>query len=977
MKLAEFNNSNKQEWIEKGYTLYDFDREKVMEETKSRPNWVHFGPGNIFRAYLAKLQQKLLDQNIEDKGIIVAEGFDYEIIDKVYRPLDNLFLDVTLHADGAIDKTVVGSIVESLVMDMEKKDWDRLEEIFTSESLQIASFTITEKGYNLKNQNGDFFSYVLDDFVHGPDRASGYIGKVTSLCYQRYLSGDFPISFVSMDNCSKNGDRLYQAIHIYAQEWEKRGLVKEGFVAYVNDKSKVGFPWSMIDKITPHPSEDIVSILKKDGFEDTELIGSTNGSSIAAFVNAEETEYLIVEEWFPNGRPKLEKGGAIFTSRETVEKVERMKVCTCLNPLHTALAVFGCLLDYKLISDEMKDPDLRKLVEIIGYQEGLPVVTNPGIINPEEFMDTVLNVRFPNVFIPDTPQRIATDTSQKLAIRFGETIKSYLSREDLSVVDLKLIPFVFAGWIRYLLAVDDNGQAFALSPDPMLNDLHKYIEGIKLGDAGSFSEKLKLILSNKSIFGVDLYEVGLGELVEKYFNEMVAGKGAVRKTLKKYVTNAIGVVHEVTRTSDAGLEDAILESALAKSLQSYQETYGKPLRKVLLLPPDLTRYHSGTGKLTNLYYKMLSDSCQVDIMPALGTHMAMTDQELTEMFGDTIPKERFLVHNWRDDVVSIGQVPSSFVRQVSDGLIEYEIEVQVNKRLVDPSYDLIISLGQVVPHEVAGMANYTKNVLVGCGGFDMINKSHMLGAVYGMERMMGQADTPVREVFDYAEKHFLKDMSLLYVLTVTTQAQGNTLINGLFIGRSRNIFEQAVALSQQKNLAFVDEPFKKVVVYLEPTEFKSTWLGNKSVYRTRMAIADDGDLIVLAPGVRQFGEDPENDRFIRKYGYAGRDRILEMYQTEEGLKNNLSVAAHLIHGSSDGRFRITYAVEKLTRDEVEGVHFSYMPYQEAIEKYNPETLKDGFNTLEDGETIYYISNPALGLWALRKHFESSQRYHHD
>lgn len=535
MKLVDFKKSDKQEWLDKGYELYSFDREKVIEETESRPTWVHFGPGNIFRAFIAKVQQKLLDRKIESKGIIVAEGFDYEIIDKVYRPLDNLFLDVTLHADGNIEKTVVGSIVESLVMDTEKDDWKRLKDIFTSDSLQIASFTITEKGYNLKNQNGEFFPQVISDFENGPSNPGGYMGKVAALCYERYLAGGFPISFVSMDNCSGNGDRLYHAIYTYAKEWEKRGLVENGFIVYVNDKSKVGFPWSMIDKITPRPSENVVEILKNDGFEDTDLISTTKGSYVAAFVNAEETGYLVVEEWFPNGRPKLEEGGIIFTSRETVEKVERMKVCTCLNPLHTALAVFGCLLGYELICDEMKDPDLKKMVEIIGYKEGLPVVTNPGIIDPKEFIDTVLNVRFPNVFIPDTPQRIATDTSQKLAIRFGETIKSYISSKDLSVGDLKLIPLVFAGWCRYLLAVDDNGDAFELSHDPMLNDVQKHLKGIKFGEQGSFSEKLKPILSNSAIFGVDLYEAGLGELVEKYFSEMIAGKGAVRNTLKKYV----------------------------------------------------------------------------------------------------------------------------------------------------------------------------------------------------------------------------------------------------------------------------------------------------------------------------------------------------------------------------------------------------------------------------------------------------------
>ena len=430
---------------------------------------------------------------------------------------------------------------------------------------------------------------------------------------------------------------------------------------------------------------------------------------------------------------------------------------------------------------------------------------------------------------------------------------------------------------------------------------------------------------------------------------------------------------EIIRKSDAstGLDNQALSAAITESLAQYQHS----LKKVLLLPPDFTRYHSGAGKLTEMYYKLLSPTCevddpvcQVDIMPALGTHMPMDDHELAEMFGTDIPREAFIDHNWRNDVTTIGEVPSEFVSKVSDGLIDYSMEVQVNKRLLDPTYDLIISIGQVVPHEVVGMANFTKNILVGCGGTDMINKSHMLGAVYGMERMMGRDNSPVRQVFDYAEQQFMQDIPLMYVLTVTTQSEGHTRINGLFIGRERKVFEEAVAYSQEKNLTFVDKPLTKVVVNLDSTEFKSTWLGNKSVYRTRMAIADGGDLIVLAPGVRQFGEDLGIDKLIRKYGYFGRDQILKLYKENEDLQNNLSVAAHLIHGSSDGRFNITYAVTMLTREEVEGANFKYMPYNEAIKKYNPKVLKDGFNTLDNGETIYYISNPAVGLWALKKHF---------
>lgn len=385
--------------------------------------------------------------------------------------------------------------------------------------------------------------------------------------------------------------------------------------------------------------------------------------------------------------------------------------------------------------------------------------------------------------------------------------------------------------------------------------------------------------------------------------------------------------------------------------------------KVLLLPPDYTRMYSGAGILTRLYYEILTKKgCKVDVMPALGTHKPMTEEEYRAFFGDQVPYAEMIVHNWRKDVVKIGEVPGEFVSQVSEGLVEDKIDVEVNKRLVSGEYDRIISMGQVVPHEVVGMANYSKNIFVGCGGSSMINSSHMLGAFYGMERIMGKDFSPVRKVFDYAEEHFLKEVPLLYDLTVTTNEGDKTLIHGLFIGRKRELFEAAVAQSRATNLTFVEEPFRKVVVYLDPREFKSTWLGNKAVYRTRMAIADGGELIVLAPGVKEFGEDPENDRLIRKYGYVGRENVLKLVKENQDLKDNLSVAAHLIHGSSDGRFRITYCTEKLTEEEVRGAAFDYLPYAEAVKKYDPALLKDGYNTLPDGETIFYISNPALGLW---------------
>lgn len=413
-----------------------------------------------------------------------------------------------------------------------------------------------------------------------------------------------------------------------------------------------------------------------------------------------------------------------------------------------------------------------------------------------------------------------------------------------------------------------------------------------------------------------------------------------------------------------GIIDAEIFAALEKSIDGKKEN----LKKVLLIPPDFTRMHSGAGKITAMYYELLKDSCKIDVLPALGTHEPMTEEECSAFFGDGVPLECIIPHKWREDIIKIGEVPSSYAKEVSEGLVDYPIQVEVNRRITDPSYDLIISIGQVVPHEVVGMANYSKNIFVGCGGNDLINKSHFLGAVCGMEKAMGRDYSPVRKIFDYAGQHFLKDIPLLYVITVTTHVEGKLCIHGLYIGRGRNIFEEAVKLSQEKNLTFVDRQMKKVVVYLDEREFKSTWLGNKAIYRTRMAIQDGGELIILAPAVRKFGEDARNDELIRKYGYVGRKKVLSLCEENEDLKNNLSVAAHLIHGSSDDRFSITYAVENLSKEEIEGANFKYLKLSEALKKYNPQKLKDGFNTLDDGEEIFYISNPALGLWACRSKF---------
>lgn len=535
MKLSQESINNKQEWEAAGFSLPQYDREAVTAATKAEPAWIHLGAGNIFRAFTANLQQTLLNQGLSDKGIIVAEGFDYEIIEKMYQPKDNLSVLVTLKADGTIEKTVVGSIVESVRMDSDNDaEWSRLKEIFTAPSLQMVSFTITEKGYNLNAADGSCFPAVNADFAAGPARPASYIGKLTSLLYERYQADKLPVALVSMDNCSHNGTKLFNAVDAYVKAWIQNGLVDEGFAAYIEDPACVSFTWSMIDKITPRPDDSVKAMLQKDGFEDVEAVVTSKNTYVAPFVNAEEPQYLVIEDAFPNGRPNLDQAGVIFADKETVDKVEKMKVCTCLNPLHTALAVYGCLLGYTLIADEMKDTELKKMVEIIGYQEGLPVVVDPGIIKPRDFIDEVLQVRIPNPFMPDTPQRIATDTSQKLAIRFGETIKAYAASETLDVASLNLIPLALAGWCRYLLAVDDNGEAFTPSSDPLLESSMAQLQHVKLGDSRDFHEDLAPLLSNASIFGTDLYAAGLGSTVEGMFAELTAGPGAVRETLKKY-----------------------------------------------------------------------------------------------------------------------------------------------------------------------------------------------------------------------------------------------------------------------------------------------------------------------------------------------------------------------------------------------------------------------------------------------------------
>lgn len=525
MKLTDLlsGNANVAEWEAKGYQLPKFDIASVRQRTHDEPTWVHFGGGNIFRAFPAAIINDALNTGQYDRGVIVAETFDYEVIDKAYKPYDNLSLLVSLQSSGTIEKKVIASVTESLKADYQFSDWARLVEIFCKPSLQMITFTITEKGYSFNDA----------DLARGLTPVLA-MGKVTALLLERFKAGQLPLTVQSMDNCSHNGDKVKAGVMAYAERWVADGLAPAEFLAYLKDEKKITFPWSMIDKITPRPHVKVKEMLASDDFEDNNYIETEKHTFTAPFVNAEEVQYLVIEDNYTNGRPPLELGGALYTTRDTVDKVETMKVTTCLNPLHTAMSIYGCMLDYTLISAEMADEDLRAFIQKIGYMEAMPVVTDPGVLNPYEFIGAVINRRLPNPFMPDAPQRIASDTSQKLPIRFGETIKKYIAR-GLDKSNLVLIPLTLAGYARYLKGIKDNGEPFEPSPDPMLEELQAIVAPLEVGKTDQDYSCLRQLYSRKDIFGVDLYEAGLGEQIEGMVKELYAGNGAVRKTLHKYV----------------------------------------------------------------------------------------------------------------------------------------------------------------------------------------------------------------------------------------------------------------------------------------------------------------------------------------------------------------------------------------------------------------------------------------------------------
>ena len=536
MKLSYQGIQDQQAFARANIRLPGYDWKTMAAATQEKPVWVHFGAGNIFRGFIANLQQKLLETGDATSGIVAAETFDYDIIHQIYEPHDSMTLLVALKPDGSTDKEVIASIARGVrACSAEKQQWDELKAVFENPSLQMASFTITEKGYALRGMNGELMPVVNADIADGPDKARHAMAVVAAMMFYRFNAGAAPMALVSMDNCSHNGEKLRSSVLEIVRGWEKNGFVPASFVAYMEDENRVSFPWSMIDKITPRPAEVIEKQLTALGVEDMAPVVTSKNTYIAPFVNAEVPQYLVVEDRFPNGRPALEKAGVYLTTREVVNMTERMKVTTCLNPLHTALAVYGCVLGYESIAAEMGDEQLKKLVETIGYVEGLPVVTDPGIISPRAFIDEVVIQRLPNPFIPDTPQRIATDTSQKVGIRFGETIKSYLASAELDVNSLTAIPLALAGWLRYLLGVNDQGEPFAISSDPMLAQLQDAMKGIVFGQPETVGDSLRPILDNASIFGVSLCEAGLADKVKGLFRELIAGPGAVRATLKKYL----------------------------------------------------------------------------------------------------------------------------------------------------------------------------------------------------------------------------------------------------------------------------------------------------------------------------------------------------------------------------------------------------------------------------------------------------------
>lgn len=537
MKLTKDGIQNRESWEKAGIKLPGYEVEKVCQKAKEEPGWVHFGIGNIFRVFIGGIADGLLEQGELDRGITCVETFDFDVVDKIYEPFDNLGLNVLLHGDGTREYKVIGSLAEAVkAIASDPEQWARMKEIFVSPSLQMVTFTITEKGYALQKADGTWFPFVEADIQNGPDHAVGAMAIVTAMLYERYRAGKYPLALVSLDNCSQNGAKLQESVTMMAEEWKKAGFVEEDFLTYLQDEKVIAFPWTMIDKITPRPSEQIAEDLEALGVENMHPVITGKRTYIAPFVNAEKPQYLVIEDNFPNGRPALEKGfGVYMADRETVNLSERMKVTVCLNPVHSATGPLGVVLGYDLFAHMLNtNDDMMKMARMIAYDEGLPVVPDPGILSPQEFVDELFNDRFPNEYLGDTNLRLAVDVSQMVGIRFGVTIKAYVEKYG-DASRLTAIPLGIAGWLRYMLGVDDEGNNYELAPDPMNEEIQELFKDIVVGQPETFTDQLKSILSNERIFFTNIYETGLGEKIETMFREMIGGPGAVKETIHKYV----------------------------------------------------------------------------------------------------------------------------------------------------------------------------------------------------------------------------------------------------------------------------------------------------------------------------------------------------------------------------------------------------------------------------------------------------------
>ena len=537
MKLTLEGIKNTTVFQKAGILLPGYDVAAVSKKAKQAPRWAHFGIGNIFRIFIGGIADGLLEAGVLDRGLTCIETFDYDVVDKIYTPYDNLGLSVILHADGTRTYKVLGSMAEAVkAQSSDPAHWARLKEVFRSTELQLISFTITEKGYALAGSDGIYFPFIQSGIDNGPEKATSAMAVLTAMLYVRYQDSRTPIALVSMDNCSHNGDLLRHSVLTMAREWQKKGYVTEDFLAWLGDETQVSFPWTMIDKITPRPSDAIAADLEALGVENMAPVITSKRTYIAPFINAEQPQYLVIEDRFPNGRPELEKGfGVYLADRATVNLSERMKVTACLNPVHSATGPVGVVLGEELYAKMLNtNPDMMKMARMVAYDEGLPMVEDPKILSPKAFTDELFTDRFPNEYLGDTNLRLATDTSQGVGVRFGETIKAYMKKYG-SAERLTAIPLGIAGWLRYMLGVDDMGNTYELAPDPMVPEIQAALSSVVFGNPESLTDQLHPILSNEKVFFIDLYKAGLGEKIEGMFREMINGKGSTKATIHKYM----------------------------------------------------------------------------------------------------------------------------------------------------------------------------------------------------------------------------------------------------------------------------------------------------------------------------------------------------------------------------------------------------------------------------------------------------------